>query len=72
MSTPKTDEAKDSKNSTVSIDQNVVLNLMKRSNSNSNSNKRSSDQNSKVSSFSDMRNNSFNDGKKFDSMIFTF
>ena len=62
ISTPKTDEAKDSKNSTVSLDQNLVLNLMKKSISNSASNKRSSDQISKVSSFSDMRNNSITEG----------
>lgn len=61
--TPKTEEEKDSKNSTASIEQNIVYNLMNKSHSRSNSNKRSSDQNSKLSGLSDLRNNSLNEGK---------
>ena len=52
------EELKESGNSSASIDQNIVHNLMKRSNSNSNSNNRSSDQISKLSSISDINKNS--------------
>lgn len=61
--TPKTEEEKGTKGSTASIDQNVVYNLMKKSQSNSNSAKRSSDNNDKLSSLSDLRNNSLIEGR---------
>ena len=56
----KTEEEKrsGSKNSTASVEQNVVLSLMKKSNSQSQSAKRSSDQPEKLSSLSDLRGNS--------------
>lgn len=58
------EEEKGSKNSTASADQNIVYNLiMKKTHSQSHSNKRSSDQADKLSSLSDLRNNSLNEGR---------
>lgn len=62
----KDEEGKNpSKNSTSSNDQNVVLNLMNKSRSQSNtqSNNRSSERHDNLSSLSDLRNNSMNEGR---------
>ena len=59
------DESEEAKDSSSIINQNIALSLIKRSNSNSNSNNKSSDQISKVSSVSDIKNSSFVEGITF-------